>query len=79
MAEAHYNVGRFCHQLGLLTLAVENYEFVLSCPWGSDSSFDVNGALDCRKEAAFNLALILKASGAEVLAAQVTRKFLSYR
>ncbi|KAJ3113981.1 General transcription factor IIIC, polypeptide 3 [Phlyctochytrium bullatum] len=55
--DAAYNLGRAFHQLNLLDLAVEYYEKVLNAPPPQDPSMDV------RKEAAYNLSLILATSG----------------
>ena len=77
-AEVCYNLGRACHQLGLIELAAENYERALGgwaeCGWkGSDAA-----ALDIQREAAYNLCLIYRGTGAEARAEQLARDFLVY-
>jgi general transcription factor 3C polypeptide 3 (transcription factor C subunit 4) len=77
-AEVCYNSGRACHQLGLLELAAENYERALE-GWVEDGGSGSDEAtLNVRREAAFNLCLIYRASGAEARAEQLTRDFLVY-
>ena len=74
-AEVCFNVGRACHQLGLLHLAAEAYERALEARVGAAHA---GGPLDCRREAAHNYVLLLAASGAEVRAAEVAGEFLTY-
>jgi hypothetical protein len=86
VAETMYNCGRACHLLGLTHLAAHCYEGALAAPMpapaapGAAGGFQrsVVAAMDVRREAAFNLVLLLKASGAELRALEVTRDFLSY-
>jgi len=65
--EAAYNMGRAAHQLGLLHLAVPLYETALRETGNS-------AATDLRREAAHNLALIYKRSGAHALARRLLRQ-----
>lgn len=69
MQEFLYNMGRATHQLGLVHLAVNYYEQALA------TSPPMNEA-NWRMEAAHNLVLIFKESGAEGLARDVTMKHL---
>ena len=77
-AEVCFNVGRLAQQLGLASDACAAYEAALRqrvpARFGSRGGLDI----DCRREAALNLALILRQSGAEARAAEVTRRFLTY-
>ena len=72
-AEVCYNLGRACHQLGLIELAAKNYERALGgwakCGWKRSDA----AALDIRSEAAYNLCLIYRGSGAEARAEQLAR------
>lgn len=68
--EAAYNLGRAMQQLGLMHLAVEWYERVLSMP-GAPPGSAAALASDLRHEAAHNLCLIYTSSGAHSLAARV--------
>ncbi|KAK9161939.1 hypothetical protein Syun_002841 [Stephania yunnanensis] len=83
--EAFYNIARACHHVGLVNLAVSYYEKVLSTQvndypipklLNEDSSRPENlkpGYCDLRREAAYNLHLIYKKSGAVDLARQVLK------
>lgn len=81
--EAAYNIGRAAHQLGLLHLATPFYERALAAepppanaaPGGAAASARA-ADLDLRREAAHNLVLIYKTTGAVALARQVMRQHL---
>ena len=82
-----FNVGRLAQQLGLASDACAAYEAALRqrVPARFSGSGNSGGGsrgggldLDCRREAALNLALILRQSGAEARAAEITRRFLTY-
>lgn len=66
-AEVHYNLGRAFHQVGLSHLAIPHYQTVLSLP---PSNFT--------REAAFNLSLIYRGSGALHLAREILRGFVRF-
>lgn len=70
MHEIYYNMGRFHHQLGMASIAVCYYQKVLSHT--TDLIKQHEDYLDLKREAAFNLHLIYKASDNNVLA----RKYL---
>ena len=71
--EACYNLGRAAHQLGLLHVAVPFYERALAAqPPPKSSSADV------RREAAHNLVLIYRSTGATSIARQVMREHLTF-
>ncbi|XP_012078857.1 general transcription factor 3C polypeptide 3 isoform X2 [Jatropha curcas] len=88
--EALYNVGRACHQVGLLSLAASYYEKVLKTsekdypiPKLLNENLDAPESLkpgycDLRKEAAYNLHLIYKKSGALDLARQVLKDHCTF-
>eukprot|EP00191_Tetraselmis_sp_GSL018_P017842 CAMPEP_0177584482 /NCGR_PEP_ID=MMETSP0419_2-20121207/3923_1 /TAXON_ID=582737 /ORGANISM="Tetraselmis sp., Strain GSL018" /LENGTH=972 /DNA_ID=CAMNT_0019074031 /DNA_START=110 /DNA_END=3024 /DNA_ORIENTATION=- len=61
--EAAYNIGRAMHDIGLLHLAVPFYEEALSLG-ASPSAGGCSGPSDLSREAAHNLALIYRGSGA---------------
>ncbi|GFQ00253.1 general transcription factor 3c polypeptide 3 [Phtheirospermum japonicum] len=83
--EALYNIARAYHHVGLITLAATYYEKVLAIrekdysvptlPNDSRDRIDVKkpGYCDLRREAAYNLHLIYKKSGAFDLARQVLK------
>ncbi|KAJ4964536.1 hypothetical protein NE237_016385 [Protea cynaroides] len=83
--EALYNIARACHHVGLVTLATSYYEKVLAIREkdypipklpNEDSSLpeiEKPGYCDLRREAAYNLHLIYKQSGALDLARQVLK------
>ena len=81
-----FNVGRLAQQLGLASEACAAYEAALrqrvparfSASGGGGAGGGGGLDLDCRREAALNLALILRQSGAEARAAEITRRFLTY-
>ncbi len=83
--EAAFNLGRAAHQLGLLHLAVPFYERALETPppdpdagpgQGPGRPWRDGSALCLRREAAHNLALLYRATGAPALARQVVRQHL---
>ena len=69
--EACYNLGRAYHQLGLSSDAIPYYELVLSQSKREADSDDL------LREAAHNLALIYRNSGATELARRVLRNHLT--
>lgn len=82
--EALYNIARAYHHIGLVTLAVTYYEKVLAtyqkdCPIpelfgeNQDGKHQTSVYCDLRREAAYNLHLIYKESGALDLARQVLK------
>ncbi|EPS57734.1 hypothetical protein M569_17083 [Genlisea aurea] len=82
--EALYNIARAYHHVGHVSLAAKYYESVLAlrpkdCPIptettvGSTAAKRASGYCDLRREAAYNLHLIYKNSGAIDLARQVLR------
>jgi general transcription factor 3C polypeptide 3 (transcription factor C subunit 4) len=68
--ESGYNIGRAAQQLGLHHIAVAYYERSLAAPAPAP---DLD--LDLRREAAWNLALIYRSSGAEAAARSLLRRF----
>ena len=80
--ESNYNLGRAAHHLGLVHIAVEYYQ---KCLDGSDSQSVQalhNGTeptyeAGLKQEAAFNLSLIYRGTGADDLARQVLQKYVS--
>lgn len=87
--EALYNIARACHHVGLVSLAASYYEKVLAihekdCPIPELSNEKPNeehltpGYCDLRREAAFNLHLIYKKSGALDLARQVLKDYCTF-
>ncbi|KAL9661196.1 hypothetical protein QQ045_026018 [Rhodiola kirilowii] len=88
--EALYNIARACHHVGLVSLAASYYEQVLAThekdypiPKLPNESLDSAekrkpGYCDLRREAAYNLHLIYKKSGAFDLARQVLRDHCSF-
>lgn len=73
--EVYYNFGRACHQLGLFPLAIHYYKKVLRF----DSRLlrvKTRNTLDLKREAAFNLSLCYKSSGAKNLALMYLRKYI---
>ena len=69
--EAHYNVARAYHMLGLTTLALPFYRLVFKEIEDGASSRE-----DLVTDAAYNLQTIYAASGNPELASAVTRKWL---
>ncbi|MBA0657123.1 hypothetical protein Goklo_009431 [Gossypium klotzschianum] len=90
--EALYNIGRACHHVGLVTLAVSYYEKVLAMkekdhpiPKLPNENWDhavenhkKDGYCDLRREAAFNLHLIYRKCGAMDLARQVLKDHCTF-
>ncbi|KAJ4840532.1 hypothetical protein Tsubulata_027347 [Turnera subulata] len=88
--EAMYNIARAYHHMGLVTLAASYYERVLATQEkdypvpkllneSSDISDDMKpGYCDLRREAAYNLHLIYKESGAFDLARQVLKNHCTF-
>ncbi|KAL4427748.1 hypothetical protein ABPG75_001837 [Micractinium tetrahymenae] len=75
--EAAYNLGRAAHQLGLLHIAAPFYERVLETGPPPGAASAAGAAYDLRREAAHNLALIYRRSGANPLARQLLRQHLT--
>ena len=71
--EAAYNLGRAAHQLELLHIAVPFYERALATQPPIDS-----GITNLRHEAAHNLVLIYRKTGAIELARQIMREHLMF-
>ena len=71
--EACYNLGRAAHQLGLLHAAVPFYERALAAKPPPASS-----SADLRHEAAHNLVLIFRSTGATGLARKVMQEYLTF-
>lgn len=90
MQEALYNIARALHHVGLVSLAASYYEKVLATcekdypipklPNESQDSSESRkpGYCDLRREAAHNLHLIYKKSGALDLARQVLKDHCSF-
>ncbi|TYG42602.1 hypothetical protein ES288_D12G270100v1 [Gossypium darwinii] len=90
--EALYNIGRACHHVGLVTLAVSYYEKVLAMkekdhpiPKLPNENWDhavenhkKDGYCDLRRETAFNLHLIYRKCGAMDLARQVLKDHCTF-
>ncbi|XP_027190594.1 uncharacterized protein [Cicer arietinum] len=88
--ESLYNIARAYHHVGLVTLAAKYYEKVIAirerdCPIPKlpNENIDVienhkPGYCDLRREAAYNLHLIYKRSGARDLARQVLKDYCSF-
>ncbi|VVA28594.1 PREDICTED: general mRNAion factor 3C [Prunus dulcis] len=85
-----FNIARACHHVGLVTLAAWHYDKVLAMhvkdypipklPHEKPESVEnrLPGYCDLRREAAFNLHLIYKKSGAVDLARQVLRDHCTF-
>jgi len=91
LQEALYNIARAYHQIGLNTLAAVYYEKALAIeeedhpipklPYeaGSCTQEDPRpGYCDVRREAAFNLHLIYKKSGATDLARRILKTYCTF-
>ncbi|KAF4397088.1 hypothetical protein G4B88_008934 [Cannabis sativa] len=87
--EALYNIARAYHHVGLVTLAASYYEKVLAMcekdhpmhnrpSESQDTENQRSGYCDLRREAAFNLHLIYKRSGAIDLARQVLKDHCTF-
>jgi len=75
--EAFYNIGRAFHQLGLLQFAIHYYNKALEFPLHESSKNDGQATAkfsekhDLHRETAFNLSLIYRASGNELMAREL--------
>lgn len=90
LQEALYNIARAYHHIGLVTLAATYYEKVLTIherdypipKLPNENQDDIDslkpGYCDLRREAAYNLHLIYKSSGAVDLARQVLKDHCSF-
>ncbi|XP_044463688.1 general transcription factor 3C polypeptide 3 isoform X2 [Mangifera indica] len=88
--EAQYNIARACHHVSLVSLAASYYEKVLAIKEKDypipkhhtkipdNTENQESGYCDLRREAAFNLHLIYKKSGAIDLARQVLRDYCTF-
>ncbi|XP_022857588.1 general transcription factor 3C polypeptide 3-like [Olea europaea var. sylvestris] len=88
--EALYNIARAYHHIGLVSLATTYYEKVLAMPEKDypipklpnenqdPMDYKRPGYCDLRREAAYNLHLIYKKSGAFDLARQVLKDYLTF-
>lgn len=88
--EALYNIARACHHVGLVSLAASYYEKVLAIkekdypiPKHNDKRPDLmesgeSGYCDLQREAAYNLHLIYKNSGAVDLARQLLKDYCTF-
>lgn len=72
--EVEFNIGRAYHQIGMLHLAIEQYKKVLSLKPPLAEKYP--SVLDLKREAAFNLHLIYKASGANEIAKMYLYKYI---
>lgn len=77
--ESNYNLGRAAHHLGITHIAVQYYQ---KCLHIGNSSYQAEqqspaGKASLQREAAFNLSLIYRDAGADDLARQVLRQFLT--
>jgi general transcription factor 3C polypeptide 3 (transcription factor C subunit 4) len=70
--EAAYNLGRAAHQLGLMHVAIPFYEQALALRPAERGS-----ATDLSREAAHNVVMIYKATGAIALAREVMHEYLT--
>lgn len=78
-AEYLYNLGRACHQLSVTYIAVQAYQDCLAVQVApSQPPVHVHAGTDVRREAAYNLCLILKGSGSTLQAARLTAQYLTY-
>lgn len=87
LQEALFNIGRACHHVGLVSQAVIYYQRVLDTreddypipKLPNENSDPVEnrkpGYCDLRREAAYNLHLIYKTSGAHDLARQILKDY----
>lgn len=66
--EACYNIGRAFHQLGIIDLALKYYLKIIS---------NNNQNNNFKKEAAYNISLIYKSSGTEILSKQILFNYLT--
>jgi len=77
LQETHYNLGRAFQELKLNHLAVEQYIKALEIAEKNDE-FRTSSSLNVTREAAHNLVLIYKHSGAVDLALEVMLKHLTF-
>lgn len=82
--ESNYNLGRAAHHLGLVHIAVQYYHKCLNskpCGAGGYATQEGSGVpmhdATLRREAAFNLSLILRGAGADELARQVLQQHVT--
>ena len=81
--EAFYNMGRAAHQLNLTHLAVPWYQQALAAkaPQPLHTLGDppqATGQSDLKRAIAYNLSKIYRASGADALARQIVRQYLTF-
>jgi general transcription factor 3C polypeptide 3 (transcription factor C subunit 4) len=84
--EVYYNLGRALHQLSLFSLAVPCYEHVLVANSATPASAATASAAaggpasktSLKREAAYNLSLIYRLSGAHDMARQVLAAYCSF-
>lgn len=72
--ESYFNLGRAMHQLGILHAALHYYKKALEME--SNVENDPQGLFDLKRETAFNVALIYKASGSERIARMYLNKYI---
>jgi hypothetical protein len=88
-AECAFNIGRAAHQLGLTPLAMHSYRQALweggrvdrqpaGASTGELRALEAYGPLDIRREAAYNLVLLLKEAGDYGEALRLTQQHLTY-
>ena len=77
--EVYYNLGRALHQLSLLSLAAPCYEHVLvaDAVCAPDTG-QAPAAMSLKREAAYNLSLIYRQSGAGHLARHVLAAYCAF-
>lgn len=75
LQEVHYNMGRAFHEAGLRHLAAQMYSKALAL---ADEPEVLDCGVNVTAEAAHNLVLIYRQSGARALAIEVMRKHLSF-
>jgi len=74
--ESNYNLGRAAHHLGLVHIAVQYYKKCLdSTLTAEDDASQHIAGVKC--EAAFNLSLVYRGTGADDLARQVLQQYVS--
>ena len=79
--ESNYNLGRAAHHLGLVHIAVQYYQKCLDSTSALPGTSAIEGPLShsgtLKREAAFNLSLIYRGTGADNLARQVLQQHVS--
>jgi len=75
--ESNYNLGRAAHHLGLVHIAVEYYKKCLDGNGSQIDAIEPTYEVGLKQEAAFNLSLIYRGTGADDLARQVLQKYVS--